>query len=168
VADQYKDIELTNGMTVRIYRPPYTRVHASVRMRYPEPEPPTVETVTGRSIPNPADPEYLERHAEWQEQYAQAVEDMRALFLFKDLPVPDGWDVESEVGAEMRYFDPDWKPREGPMGRKLDYIQWAVLGDVMNAKRVTDAEAEMSGIDLQEVAANEASFQDQVEGEVPQ
>jgi hypothetical protein len=39
------------------------------------------------------------------------------------------------------------------------------MGDGLDAKRITDAEAELSGIDLEEVNANEASFRDQVEGE---
>ncbi|MHA2085734.1 MAG: hypothetical protein ACXABD_18465, partial [Candidatus Thorarchaeota archaeon] len=59
----------------------------------------------------------------------------------------------------------EWKPHEGPMGRKLDYILWEVMGDALDANLLTNAEAELSGIDMEEVSANEASFRDQVERE---
>lgn len=163
-----------------MYRPPYTRIHADVRRRFPEPVKPSVPmvsetTVTGRQsrpIPIPTDPDYLEAvkkwevaHAEWQEQYNEAVDEMRALFILKDVEVPEGWDVEAEVGDEMRFFNPKWKPHEGPMGRKLDYILWDIMGDGLDAQRITNAEAELAGISLEEVDANEASFRDHVEGE---
>jgi hypothetical protein len=51
------------------------------------------------------------------------------------------------------------------MGRKLDYILWEVMGDALDANLLTNAEAELSGIDMEEVSANEASFRDQVERE---
>jgi hypothetical protein len=177
---QYKDVELTDGRTVRVYRPPYTRIHANVRKRFPEPIRPeipmvTAKTVTGgqsRPMPNPHDPDYLaaverweQAHSVWQERYNDEVDRMRALFILKDVQVPEGWEAETAVGGEMRFFDPEWEPTPGPMGCKLDYILWEILGDVVNANRITDAEAELSGISLEEVQANEASFRHQVEGE---
>jgi hypothetical protein len=106
----YKDVELTDGRVVRVYRPPYTRIHANVRRRFPEPQVPVVtETnVTGReiSMPIPDDPDYLAAHAEWTERYNDEVDRMRALFLLKDVEVPDGWNAEAAVGEEMRFFDP--------------------------------------------------------------
>ena len=110
------------------------------------------------------DPAYLAELAAWNQLVNEKTDEYGSLFMFKDLEVPDGWDVEEAVGAEVRYLDPDWAPREGAMGRKLDYIQWDVLGDVMNAARVTTALRELSGIDLEEVEGNEASFRDNVEG----
>jgi len=168
----FQDVELTDGRVVRVHRPPYTRIHDNVRKRFPEPEPPVVveKTAAGKEIRMKIldDPAYLERHAEWEELYLQEVDKMRVLFMFKDIEVPEGWDVEAEVGEEMRFFDPDWKPNEGPMGRKLDYILWAIMGDTMDANRITNAEAELSGIDMAEVQATEASFRPQVEGQADQ
>lgn len=175
---QFKEVELTDGRTVKVYRPPYSRIHANVRKRLPEPERPEVpmvseRTVTGgmsRPMPIPSDPEYLaaverwrQEHAEWQERYNEEVDRMRALFVLKDVEVPQDWDVEQEVGEEMRFFDPEWEPTPGAMGRKLDYIMWAIMGDALDANRITNAEAELSGIDMEEVDANEASFQSRVE-----
>jgi hypothetical protein len=167
---QYKDVELVDGRMVRVYRPPYARIHASVRRRFPEPQIPVVtETnVTGReiSMPIPDDPTYLTKHAAWEIRYEEEVDMMGSLFMFKDEEAPADWDVEAVAGAEMRFFEPEWAPREGPMGRKLDYIQWDILDDSVNALRVTEAVRELSGIDLEEVRANTASFRDKVEGEV--
>jgi hypothetical protein len=174
---QFKKVELVDGRVVKVYRPPYTRIHANVRKRLPEPLKPEVpivteENVTGReiSMPIPTDPDYLAavevwraERAEWEERYNEEVDRMRALFVLKDVQVPDGWDAEQEFGEEMRFFDPEWEPTPGEMGRKLDYILWDIMGDGLDANRILDAEAELSGIDVQEVVANEASFQDNVE-----
>ena len=167
---QYRDVELTDGRTERVYRPPYSRIHANVRKRLPEPMPPviTATNVTGREISGPPlvdDPTYRAEHALWEELRNEEVDKMGSLFMFKDLKVPADWDVEAVAGAEMRYFDPDWAPREGVIGRKLDYIQWDILADDENAMRVIDKVKEMVGIDLQEVDANVASFQSEVAGE---
>jgi len=64
-------------------------------------------------------------------------------------------------GRSPRY----WKPREGKVGRKLDYIQWTIMADVVNSMRVTDALRELAGIDMEEVARNLDSFPGEVEGE---
>jgi len=165
----YRDIELIDGRTVRLYRPPYMRIQENVGKRLPpEPQPPIIVETTkaGKRIPGPPqldDPDYLAAHEAWDRQFDEEVDKMGSLFMFKDVEVPEDWDVEAEVGAEMRYFDPDWAPREGPIGRKLDYIQWSILEIGDNVGLVTRTLAEMSGIDLREVAANEASFPDQVE-----
>jgi len=163
----YRDIELIDGRTVRLYRPPYMRIQENVRKRLPEPQPPVVTETTkaGKDITMTLknDPDYLAAHEAWDRQFDEEVDKMGSLFMFKDEEVPEDWDVEAEVGAEMRYFDPDWAPREGPIGRKLDYIQWSILEIGDNVGLVTRTLAEMSGIDLREVAANEASFPDQVE-----
>lgn len=164
-----REVELIDGRTVRVYLPPYTRIHESVRKRLPEPQPPVVteRTAAGKEINMVIkdDPQYLQKHVQWDEAYIEQVDMMSSLFMFKDVQVPEEWDVGVEVGAEMSYFEPDWKPREGEMGRKLDYIQWNILADTMNAQRVTQAVAEMSGIDLNEVSANEATFRSDVEGQ---
>jgi len=167
---QYRDVELNDGRTVRVYRPPYSRIHANVAKRFPEPLPPviTATNVTGREIPGPPlvnDPTYRAEHARWEAARNEEVDKMGSLFMFKDLEVPADWDVETAVGAEMRYFDSSWAPREGPIGRKLDYIQWDVLSDNENSMRALNAVKEMTGIDLQEVDANRASFRGEVAGE---
>jgi len=168
---EFQEVELTNGETVRVYRSPTQRILAMVEAKDPEPVVPIVtETnVTGRSISMsvPTDPDYVQALKEWNERKPgrdDEIEQLEALFMLKDLKVPENWDIEVEVGEEARFFDPDWAPREGAMGRKLDYIQWVILGDSVNAYRIQNARAELSGIDMQEVQAVTASFRDQVEG----
>ena len=168
----YKDVTLLDGQVVRVYRPPTRRIIDMVEKQNPRPQAPVVKekTATGKEIVMRIDddPAYLEALDKWNQLVNEKTDEMGSLFMFKDLVVPDEWSVEEAVGAEARFFDPDWAPREGEMGRKLDYIQWTVLGDVMNAARVTDALRELSGIDLEEVERNEASFRDQVEGPTSQ
>ena len=165
---QFKEVELVNGTTVNVYRVPDRRVYAIVEKQHPKPLPPirSDKTATGRTITMQIDddPEYLQALAQWEETANNEVEKVGALFTFKDLQVPKKWDVEAEYGTEARYFDPEWAPREGEMGRKLDYIEWEILGDAVNALRVIRAREELSGIDMAEVNANEASFRGQVEG----
>jgi hypothetical protein len=169
---QYKDVELTNGMTVRVHRSPTQRVLAMVEAKDPKPTVPiyTEINVTGRevSMPIPDDPAYLKALNEWnarQQQREDEINMLEALYEFPDLEVPEDWDVDKEVGEVARFYDPDWTPRTGKMGRKLDYIQWHILGDSMDAYSVQAARAELSGIDIAEVNAITASFRDQVEGE---
>jgi hypothetical protein len=170
MAQPYRDIELKSGMEVRVYLPPYSQIRANVLKLHPEPKPPviTVTNVTGREISGPPivdDPEYVAAWYAWNDIYQEKVSEGRALFMFKDVIVPEKWDVEATAGAEMRYINPEWAPREGEMGRKLDYIQWEILENLDDAKLIADTERELSGIPMDEVIANEASFPGQVEGE---
>ena len=164
----YKDVDL-DGRTVRVYRPPTRRIIENVRKRYPEPEPELVKEkgATGKEFVTALDkdPAYLAKHAAWIDLTNEEIDKMGSLFMLKDENPPDGWDVMAEVGDEVSYFDPDWKPREGKVGRKLDYIQWDIMGDLVHSQLITEALAELSGIDLEGVAANEASFRPEVEGE---
>lgn len=169
---QYKDVELANGRTVRVYRPPTRRIIALVEKQHPRPQVPIITETTkaGKEISMRIDddPVYLAAVREWEEFTAERIDQMGSLFMFKDEEVPEDWDVEAEIGAEVRFFDPTWEPREGAVGRKLDYIEWNILGDIVNSQKVTNALAELSGIDLEEVAANEASFRGQVEEQADQ
>jgi hypothetical protein len=61
--------------------------------------------------------------------------------------------------------DPDWKPRTGKSGRKLDYIEWDLLGNPADAILVQEIRAQMMGIDMGAVDSIEASFRGKVEGE---
>jgi hypothetical protein len=170
MAQPYRDITLKNGMEVRVYLPPYSQIRAAVLKRHPEPKPPviTVTNVTGRKISGPPivdDPEYVAAWHAWNDIYQEKAAEGRALFMLQDLVVPETWDVEAIAGAEMRFLDPEWAPREGAMGRKLDYIQWEILENLDDAKFIADTERELSGIPMEEVVANEASFRSEVEGE---
>jgi len=169
---KFKDIVLSDGTEVRVYIPPTQRIIAMVEQKYPRPQVPIVteKTVTGRekSISIDDDPTYLADLAEWEALTADEINRRSALFVFRDVQVPDDWDVEAEVGELVRLDEPDWEPTPGEMGRKRDYIQWELLNNAQDALLVQQTLAELSGINLAEVQANEASFRREVEGETPQ
>jgi len=165
----YKDVELTDGRVVRVYSPPTVRIAGIIEKRHPRPQAPMVKETTRANkeivMTIDDDPEYLAKLNEWNRVRNEEADEMGSLFMFKDVVPPDDWDIEAEVGDEVRYFDPDWKPREGKVGRKLDYIQWTIMDDVVNSKNVTQALRELAGIDMEEVKGNLDSFPSPLEGE---
>jgi len=163
----HKDVELTDGRVVRVYSPPHVRISGILEKRHPRPQPLVVKETTNKEIVMTIDddPEYLAKLNEWNRVRNEEADELGSLFMFKDEVPPDDWDVEAEVGDEVRYFDPDWQPREGKVGRKLDYIQWTIMDDLVNSKNVTQALRELAGIDLEEVERNIDSFRGPVEGE---
>jgi len=110
-------------------------------------------------------PEYLRAKAENERLVTQKFAELENLSALRDVVVPDDFDVMVEIGEVMQYADPDWKPREGAAGRKLDYIEWVLLADIDDENTVAAALAELMGIDLEEVARIEESFRNQLEGE---
>ena len=165
----YKDVELLDGRTVRVYRSPTRRIVEIAEKQLPRPQAPMVkETLaTGKEVTMRIedDPQYLADLAAWEKLINEKVDEVGALFVLKDELPPEDWDVTAAVGEEVLYFDPDWKPREGKIGRRLDYLEWVILGHSVDAMRILNAQRELSGIDLEGVAANEASFRGEVEGE---
>ena len=122
------------------------------------------------------DPNYLEAHKRWEEvdvpawnaEVAQETDRRGTLFMFKDLEVPEDWDIEEEVGAIVRLDDPTWEPTPGELGRKRDYIQWELLVDQDDALLVQVTLMELGGMSQEAIAAFLASFRNQVAGETPQ
>lgn len=174
-----KVVTFSNGMEVRIHVPPRI-IRTMVEKAFPkppEPEPPvrTDTTVTGRekSMVILDDPAYLLAHEKWEEvdvpewdsMVAQETDRRGSLFLFKDLEVPEEWDIEVEVGAIVHMDDPDWEPTPGELGRKRDYIQWELLVDPDDALLVQITLLELSGMSKEEIDAFMASFRSQVQGE---
>ena len=168
----YKDVTLVNGEVVRVYRPPTSRLMAEAEKLNPRPEPPMVreKTASGRDVVMRIDddPDYLQALAKWQDEIGQRVDEMGSLWIFRDEVVPEDWSVEDEVGEEMRYFNPDWKPREGKIGRKLDWIEWHISGDGVDALHIQQALNEMTAIDMEEVEQIQGSFRDSLEGATAQ
>jgi hypothetical protein len=180
---RYKDITLSDGMEVRVHAPPTNQLRALVEKRYPEPPKPVPPVVTEKNVVGkeismeiPHDPDYLQALAEWQERdhpawealIAEETDRRGSLFVFKDLEVPDDWDVEAEVGAIVRLDEPDWEPTPGELGRKRDYIQWVILADPEDALLVQSTLLELTGIPKERVEAYMASFRNSLEGETPQ
>lgn len=166
---QYKDIELADGRKVRVYPPPTIKIEAILARKYPEPQAPIVteKTKVGKEISMEivTDPSYLKAKAEVEVKREAEREELVWLFVLRDVEPPSGWDIEREQGDVIRYSDPDWKPRKGKAGRKLDYIEWDIMADVADSNRIVSALRSMSGIDQEVVAQVTDSFPDQVEGE---
>lgn len=176
---RYKDVTFSDGTEVRIYSPPSQRIRAMVEAKYPKPEEPTPPVVTETGVAGNEismeikdDPEYLQRHRrwekvempEWNSLIVEETDRRGSLFVFKDLEVPEDWDVETEVGAIVRLDEPDWEPTPGELGRKRDYIQWVLLSDPEDSMLVQGTLMGLAGMSQEGVDAFMASFRDQVEG----
>jgi hypothetical protein len=166
---QYRDVELTDGRTVRVYPPPTIKIEAILARKYPDVQAPVVtertKSGTEISMEITTDPEYLRKKAEVEANRDAEREELNWLFVLRGEEPPSDWDIERDQGEIIRYSDPDWKPRKGKVGKKLDYIEWDILADVGNASRITDSLRDMAGIDQEVVAQVTETFPDQVEGE---
>lgn len=177
-----KVVKLSNGMEVRIYVPPRA-IRNMVEKAIPkptEPEPPvrTDKNVVGKEISMVIwdDPAYLAAHKRWEEvdvpeweaRVAEETDRRGTLFMFKDLEVPEDWDIEAEIGAIIRMDEPEWEPTPGPLGAKRDYIQWELLVDPDDALLVQTTLLELAGMSQEGINAFLASFQHRMEGETPQ
>lgn len=163
-----KQVTLKDGIELTVYRPP-TRLYSIAKRMYPEPEAPIVETKTASGsvmqMQIVDDPSYLKAKVDNDRLISDKLVELESLSALRDVEVPDDFDMMAEVGEVMQYADPDWKPREGEAGRKLDYIEWMLLADIDDANIVTIAIAELSGIDLEEITRVEESFRDNMEGQ---
>ena len=89
---------------------------------------------------------------------------------FEDCDFPQGDDIPTlELYAweppisELAYIDPDWKPRKGDQGRKLDYIEWELLRAPGDHQKVVAAIGDLAMIPEGAVDAVEDTFQGDVE-----
>ncbi len=177
-----KLVTFSNGMEVNIYAPPRI-IRTMVEEEHPKPPKPEVpeKTETLRSgreetLTFPNDPDYQERVKywkdvevpEWEAMVAEETDRRSALFIFKDLEVPEDWDIEAEVGAIVRMDAPDWKPTPGPLGRKRDFIQWELLADQEDALLVQITLMELAGVSQERIKSFLDSFQRPLEGEASQ
>jgi hypothetical protein len=158
----YKDVELINGKIVRVYIPPIVKTYEMARRKHKVEKPIVTETtkrgkVISMSIDD--DPEYLAKLEVAEGLIEQEAGELNMLFALKDEEVPEDFNVE-EYSDILLYADPEWKAREGKMGRKLDYIEWDLLSISLNMTRVQLAINELLGIDAEVVEATKESFQD--------
>jgi hypothetical protein len=141
-----------------------------VNTKYPLPEMPIVESkaVTGEMIRMSMDDvirmsmdddvDYLAEKARVEKQRDEAWQEAYTLAAMKKVKVPDGFDIMEEWGDELEYLDPDWKPRAGRIGRKLDYIEFVLLACLSDQLLVSEKINEMMGIDEEVTDSIEDSF----------
>lgn len=165
----YKDVELSDGRVVRVHRPPNQRIHFIVTKRYPyKPNPIKKEkTASGGEIAIEVvdDPETIRHNEEMDVKRAELADELTMLFAFKDLKVPPDFDLLGEYGELIAHSGVDVQPRQGDGGRKLDYIEWDLMGDTGNAMRISNALAELCGISLEATDLIGESFPGAMEGQ---
>lgn len=166
----FKDVVLSSGEEVRVYAPPSIKIDQMLRKKYPDPQMPFVDEViktTKRKIRVMIedDPEYLLEIKRVAELRREDADELNTLFALKDVEVPEGFDIETEMGDILRFSDSEWQPRKGTVGCKLDYIEWALLANSADVLLFQTTVAELIGIDLEAVESIEASFRGSVEEE---
>lgn len=159
-------VELCDGKTITVYSPPAGKIRSLVEEKYPKPQKKVVTetTVSGgtTSMVIEDDPEYLRKMDKWETLITRETNELNSLFSLKDENPPEDFDIETEHGVLIRYTAPDWQPRTGDIGRKLDWIEWELLGNPGDVLRVEKAMLEMMGIDIGEISSIEDSFRGQV------
>ena len=167
---QSKTVKLTTGDEIIVF-PPMSDIHDTCLKRYPDPDPPIVEekTVSGSviGVAIEDDPDYLKEKARMQAKRDKLFNELYTLSALRKVKVPDGWDAEEEFGEVKRYGDPDWQPREGAGGRKLDYIDFVFLTHMQDITAVQKAIADLTGIDTEAIDRIGDSFRGDVEEEAP-
>ncbi len=163
-----KTITLSTGEDIVVHVVPPS-VHDVVMKKYPLPTAPIIETKTASgemlkmSIED--DPEYLAQKQAVETRRMVALQEAYTLFALKKVVVPESFDITEEFGDELSYLDPDWEPRQGKSGRKLDYVDFILLANSNDTLLVSEAINELVSIDQEVVADIEASFQDDVSAE---
>lgn len=135
----YEELELANGMKVKVYPVPSFAVAAAVgTVTMPEPPTTTIKTLAGEQPWPDTSPEseafqlYLRA-----KQIAEAERNKKQFDLELLMGLPE---VTPEDG---NWFEPlayaGVPPREGKLGHKLDYIQYVLLANPVDLARVVDA-----------------------------
>jgi len=163
-----KEVEFSSIGVTKVYVPPTIRVSQIVERAHPLPQAPVVveKAAAGKTISMVIldDPEYLRQKEEVQAARNQLRDELHVLFCLRDVVVPEGWFVDDQTQDVIRLANPEWKPRDGANGHKLDYIEWHVLYDPMDESKYITTVTELMGISQEDVALVEASFRDQVDG----
>ena len=172
----YKDIVLQSIGKVRVYRPPNMKIHRMVSAKYRYPPQPTkeIEMYRGKNEPKEKETILLVEGPEFdawkgectsidEARYTE-INDFNYLYALKDVEMPGEFDPEAEFGDFARMLDENWKPRGGSNGRRLDYLEWVVMGLSDDAAVVSNAMSELMGIEQEVVDDVKASFPGDVEG----
>ena len=163
----FKDVQLTSGVTVRVHAPPSSKLYWMVAAKYPELTPPVVES---DSVGGPIkmiiedDPTYLAGVKAREANIATETNEVTTLFALKDETPPEDFDIDAEYGDLIRLADEKWEPRAGKMGRKLDWIEWELLGNPSDTAMVQVTITELISVNMEVVSAIGDSFQSRVEG----
>jgi hypothetical protein len=135
----------------------------------PFPEPPIIDVPSqvpgapSQKFAQDQDPEYLrERGKAFVKRY-EILTELQWLYGLPEItpPVDDAWK------EEIKLFLPDIEWRAGPRGRRADYIEYVVLSNAEDQRRLRDAIEAISTVAIPEELskAAEESFRGDVQGE---
>jgi len=165
-----KQVTLSTGITVTVAPVPQ-KIYDVIRMRHPDPPVPVLEsdaTATGEPMryENRKDPDYQQALRDAEQARRKAWAEAMLLFGLPEVAAPDEW--EGPPVAELSYLAPEWKPREGDQGRKLDWIEWELLRTPGDHGKVVDAINELADVPEEATDAVEATFRGDVEVQAQQ
>jgi hypothetical protein len=163
----YKDIKLNDGQVIRVWMPPTVKITTVLAKKYQAPEIPIVEVKTAAGeterIQVVDDPTYLAEKKRVDEARDKERDEWYYLYALRDVQVPADFDVEVyRPIAEIE--DENWQPREGQRGRKLDYLEWELMGDPSNYNKIQQALVAMMTTDEETIGLIEESFRSDVAG----
>lgn len=163
-----KKIKLSTGVTVFVATVPQ-KLADILNTKYPDPKVPIVEdtahpTATGEPVmvEDRNDPQYRRELAETQRKRWAAWAEGQLLFGLPDVVVPEGWEPPTD---DIQYLDPDWEPKGGERGRKLDYLEWGLLSDPADWALFFATINELAGVSEEATDAVEETFPSDVEEE---
>jgi len=168
-----KKVTFPNGKETTVYSVPQ-KFYDEIRLAFPYPPVPVLEdnrTATGEPMrfENRDDPDYKAACQEIEEKRNTKWLERMTLRGLRDVRPPDGWRISDEQIAEARYFteNPAWQPRQGEIGRILDYIEYEFFESPEDRTFLLKTINDLSGLSLDREAeaadAIEATFRGDVE-----
>lgn len=157
-----KEVTLSSGIVVKAVPVPQ-KVYDVIRVRYPDPPVPVVEgDLMGEKYRKEVtdDADYLRELAAAEQSRQLAWAEAMLLFGLPEVTVPDDWQPPVD---DIQYIDPDWLPREGVRGGRLDYIEWELLTTIEDERKVIVTLNELSMVSGEATDAIEDSFQGDLE-----
>lgn len=151
-----KEITLSTGVVLRGKAAP-PLILMRIMGRFPRPKVPTYfNSVMGRDMEHPDDPDYLERVKSWQMESTDAV--FTALILMgtelvskpKEFPGPmdDGWlDGFRLLGLDMQPENENW--------RYLNWVLYKAVANKDDTKKIQEVVGRLSGVSETSVQAAE-------------
>lgn len=125
-----KQVDLPSGNKVIVTSVPSMAV-LKVLQTVPEPKPPIVVRDNGREEENPADPEYNRKVKEYQERQGQLTNELYlANGVLRVVELAEGkYELEDDTWIEQLEIVGMTIRREPKLARKIDWLQYHVLGD---------------------------------------
>ena len=151
------EVTLVNGRVLKVRAtPPLLGLKAMAIVAMPDPPivevPSQVPGGTPTKFSQDEDPEYLRARRDAITKRYEILIELQWSYGLPGIVAPedDVWKADIEV------YLPDIEWRKGPHGRKLDYIEYVVLSNAEDQKRIRDAIDSISSITVSEQLAQVA------------